>query len=251
MKKSIVLLSLGILSAALITANAQSETPAFPSLSGAMSKLFGDNLTFSSGLEMQTTDNAGKTITVPAQISFDHGNTRIDFNMSDIQGASLPAGAGDKLKSMGLDQMSMVARVDQKKAYVLYPGAQSYFSEQMSQADTQTNLDNVKLDATPVGKETIDGHNCVENKVVVTDANGEKHESTVWNASDLGNFPVKIQSSEHGRTSIMSFKNISRSKPDSSTFEVPTGYQKYNSAKALASAVMMKKMGGSLNPFGH
>lgn len=216
-----------------------------------MSKLFGDNLAFSSGLELQTTDNTGKSITLPAKISFDHGNTRFDFNMSDIQGANLPANVGPQLKSMGLDQMSMVARIDQKKAYVLYPGAQSYFSEAMSKTDAQTNLDSVKMDTTPVGKETIDGHDCVENKVVVTDANGEKHESTVWNATDLGNFPVKIQTSEQGRTTVMSFKNISRSKPDSSTFDVPSEYQKYDSAQALARGVMMKKMGGGLNLFGH
>jgi len=34
---------------------------------------------------------------------------------------------------------------------------------------------------------------CVKNKVIVTDDKGDKHESTVWNATDLKNFPVKIE----------------------------------------------------------
>ena len=38
----------------------------------------------------------------------------------------------------------------------------------------------------------MSGHPCVENKVVVTDAKGATNEFTVWNATDLKNFPVKI-----------------------------------------------------------
>ena len=39
--------------------------------------------------------------------------------------------------------------------------------------------DKFKLEATELGKETVAGHPCVKNKVIVTDDKGDKHESTV------------------------------------------------------------------------
>lgn len=253
MKKLTLVLALGLLSVALGTAQAQNgPAPAFPSLSGMMGKLFGDNLAFSSGIEMQSTGADGNPITVPAKISFDHGNVRFDMNLADIKGAAVPPTAIAQMKSMGLDQMSMVTRVDQMKGYVIYPNAQSYLAKHVSGADVQTNLSDVKMETTQIGKETIDGHDCVENKVVVTNANGEKQESTVWNATDLGNFPIKIQTNQGGRSSTLTFKDVSRSKPDSTTFDVPSGYQQYDSPQALARGVVMKKMGGGgMNFLGH
>ena len=66
------------------------------------------------------------------------------------------------------------------------------------------------METTELGKDTVDGHPCVKNKVIVTDNEGSKHESTVWNATDLKNFPVKIETDRTGRqTMTMLFKNVS------------------------------------------
>ena len=62
-----------------------------------------------------------------------------------------------------------------------------------------------KVEMTEIGKETVDGHPCVKNKVVVTDKENKKHESTVWNATDLKNFPIKIQTQEQGGNATMLF----------------------------------------------
>ena len=50
-----------------------------------------------------------------------------------------------------------------------------------------------KLEMTELGKETVDGHPCVKSKATVTDKDGKKYESLVWNATDMKNFPVKIE----------------------------------------------------------
>ena len=63
-------------------------------------------------------------------------------------------------------------------------------------ADSAPTNGDYKVETTEIGKETLDGHPCVKNKYVVTDNEGVKHESTVWNATDLKNFPVKIQTTE-------------------------------------------------------
>lgn len=97
-----------------------------------------------------------------------------------------------------------------------------------------------------LGKETVEGHDCVKNKVVVTDKEGAKHESTVWNASDLKSFPVKIVTGEAGHPATILFKNITFTKPAASLFEPPSGFTKYDSPQTMMQTEMMKKMGGGM-----
>ncbi|HSY74957.1 MAG TPA: DUF4412 domain-containing protein, partial [Dongiaceae bacterium] len=128
---------------------------------------------------------------------------------------------------------------------------QSYVENHLSDTQTAATTNDFKTESTEIGKETIDGHPCVENKVVITDKDGNKHESTVWNATDLKNFPVKIKTGTQGGNTIMSFKNISLAKPDASLFEVPSGYTSYDSMQSMMQTEMMKKMGGGMGmPFG-
>src|SRR5208282_6172431 len=98
-------------------------------------------------------------------------------------------------------------------AYMVYPGMQSYVENALSDSETTTAPGDFKLATTELGKDTVDGHPCVKNKVIVTDKDGNKHESTVWNATDLKDFPVKIQTAAEGGNTTMQFKNVSLAKP--------------------------------------
>ena len=102
------------------------------------------------------------------------------------------------------------------------------------------------METTELGKDTVDGHDCVKNKVTVTDKEGKQHESTVWNATDLKNFPVKIVTTEQGNNGTMLFKNISMTKPAASNFEPPAGLTKYDNVQTMMQTEMMKKMGGGM-----
>jgi hypothetical protein len=90
-----------------------------------------------------------------------------------------------------------------------------------------------KSEVTKLGDETIDGHDCVKNKVVVTGPDGVPHESTVWNASDLHHFPLKIQMTSERGDMVMLFKDIKLDKPDASQFDVPADFTKYDSMMNL------------------
>jgi len=61
----------------------------------------------------------------------------------------------------------------------------------------------------------------VKNKAVVTDDQGNKTESILWNATDLKNFPVKIETTRDGHKSTMLFRDVKLGKPDASQFEPP------------------------------
>lgn len=61
-------------------------------------------------------------------------------------------------------------------------------------------LNGTKVKRTPVGTETVDGHSCKVEDVVVTRADGKTIESKVWEAEDLKGIPVKIVSQlEHSK----------------------------------------------------
>jgi hypothetical protein len=248
MKKNLILLAAAFICLGLLPAQAQpgpGGAPGGPDLSGPMSKLFGDNKAFSAALEMQTKDDSGNTITMPGKISFDAGKSRFEFNMADMKGGKMPPSAAEQMKAMGLDQMAAITLPDKKIAYLLYPGLQSCVEMKLPEAKAAAASD-YQMETAELGKETVDGHPCVKNKVVVTGKDGAKHESTVWNATDLKNFPVKIQSTEQGRDATMLFKNISLAKPAASQFELPSDYTKYDNMQAMMQQVMMKRMGGGM-----
>jgi hypothetical protein len=247
MKNHLCPLVFTVLCLNLVSAHAQfGPAPGGPDFGGPMGKLFGNNQAFSANLELQASDSSSNLTVMPGKISFDSGKSRFEINMTEVQSKQIPPGATAQLKSMGLDQMVMVARPDKKVAYLVYPGMQSYVETGLSEAASSATNSDYKVQTTELGKETVDGHSCVKNKVVVTGKDGDKQEFTAWNATDLKNFPVKIQTTEAGASTVMLFKNVSLTKPTTSLFETPAGYTKYDDMQTMMQQQIMKRMGGGL-----
>lgn len=233
-----------------LTAPAQFGAPGHgssgPQFNAAVKQLFGDNQTFTATLAFQTETSApGNPVTMRGRMAFDAGKTRFEMNMADIQGSQMPPDAAAHMKAMGMDRMVAIGRPDKDVTYLIYPGLQSYLETPLPDSAGGTN-GNFKIETTELGKETVDGHECIKNKVVITDTDGVKRESTVWNATDLKKFPVKIETDEHGHQAIMNFKDVSFTKPNASEFDAPAGYTKYDNMQAMMQNEMMKKMGGGL-----
>jgi len=87
------------------------------------------------------------------------------------------------MKQMGMDKTVRILRPDKKVEYLIYPGLQAYVEEAIKNADAARPESDYTVETTELGKETVDGHACVKNKVTVTDKEGKKHECTVWNAT--------------------------------------------------------------------
>jgi len=243
MKKTLTLLAAAIFGIGIFTAQAQ---PGGPGFDAAFSKLFGENQAFTAGLEVQTSDpSSGKSIAMSGKFSFDAGKSRFEMNTADIKGGAIPPAAAAQMKAMGMDIIVTISRPEKKITYMIYPGMQSYVENQAAKGE-DASPDDFKIETTEIGKETVDGHDCAKNKVVVTGKDGTKHESTVWNATDLKKFPAKIESNEDGHKVVMLFKDISFKKPDASSFETPSNFTKYTSMQSMMQEVMMKKMGGTM-----
>jgi hypothetical protein len=217
-----------------------------PHFGGAMNQLFGANQTFSAGLEFQTSGRDGQNITMPGKLSFDSGKSRFEMNLSESRGSSMPPSALAQMKAMGMDTMISISRPDLKLAYLVYPGLNSYAEMPQTDTDTSAAPSDFKVEIKELGKEAVDGHDCVKNLVTVTDKANSKHESTVWNATDLKNFPVKIVTGESGQNATMLFKNISFDKPADSLFVPPADFTKYDNVQSMIQAEMMKHMGGAM-----
>lgn len=243
MKKYPSIFAAAVLCLGIFPVHAQlGEAPSVPQFGNGMDKLFGDNQAFSATLEMQMTSSVNP-MAMSGKMSFDKGSSCFEMDMSAMKGGAIPPDAAAQLKTMGLDRMVSITQSDKKIVYVIYPDAQAYAEMTPAASDASaTNVDS-KIDITKLGKETVDGHPCVKNKAVVTDKEGTKHEFTVWNATDLKNFPVKVEMNEQGGTT-MTFKDINFSKPAASLFVPPTGYIKYGGVQEMMQAVMMKNIGG-------
>ncbi len=250
--KKILFLTATIISLGFMPAFAQlgmggGQTPHFDS---AMNKLFGDNKSFSALMEMQASSGDGSSVSMPGSYSFDNGKTRLEMNFADVKGSMITPETVQQMKSMGMDKTVAISRPDLKLTYIIYPGLNSYAEIPTQDVSGSVNPDDYKIENAADGKETVDGHDCIKNKATVTDKDGNKHESTVWNATDLKNFPVKIVTGDASRPVTMLYKNVSLAKPAASLFEAPSGYTKYSDVQTLMQTEMMKKMGGGAKPPG-
>jgi hypothetical protein len=254
MKIQSLILASAILGLGLAPAWSQFGPPAGPRLGGDMDKLFGDSQAFSATLTLETKDkSSGDTTTMPGKIIFDSGKSRFETDMTQAGGGKMHPEQAEQMKSLGMDRMVMISRPDKKTSYLVCPGIQAYVENPLRDPKTTTPASDYKMETSELGKETVDGHPCVKNKVVMTDKEGNKYESTVWNATDLKNFPVKIVQVEQGKETTTTFKNIVLAKSTSAQFDPPSDYTRYDSLPAMMQQEMMKRMGGGMGmpPMGH
>ena len=221
--------------------------PRGPKFGGAMSKLFGENKAFSAQLEMQTKNSEdGEQMIIPGKFLFHEGKTRFELDITEIKGAKVPPQATAQIKALGLGEMIMISRPDKKLAYLVYPAMKAYVVNPLSDHEAAGPDTPYKLEVIQLGTESVENHPCAKNKVIVTDDKAIKHEATVWNASDLNNFPLKIDTSEDGQKVAMLFREVKFIKSDAAVFDAPAGFTRYASMGEMMRGIMLKQLGGGL-----
>ena len=99
-----------------------------------------------------------------------------------------------------------------------------------------------------LGTEEIDGRQCEKMHIVKVSGTGMKNDINTWLAKDLSGFPVKtllqfeMPKGQTGASSIL-FNNIVKGEQESSLFELPGEYEKYDNLVELATE---GKMGSHL-----
>lgn len=218
---------LGLTTAFLLLAPAQFLFAQMPGGAGstantALLKLFGKHNNFTVHADMQMLDGAQKeTMNMDFTMSVLDGKLRADVDVSKIKGALMPPEAIAQMKQMGMDRVTSIVRPDKKMMILIYPGLNAYMDVPLPKGAADSLNSEPKIEKTALGKETINGHSCVKSKVLMTDANGQKQEITVWDATDLKNFPIKVQMIEEGQNIVMQYKDVQFIKPDPKQFEPP------------------------------
>jgi len=138
-----------------------------------------------------------------------------------------------------------IIRPDKGFVYVIYPDQRAMLAMPLPKEDSAGSENPPKIAKTAMGKETIDGHSCVKNKVVITDAKGTTTEAMTWDASDLHDLPIQIETQEPSSTSTVQFKEIQFARPNAASFEPPSGFTQYDNAEDLKLSVMKKVVDSS------
>jgi hypothetical protein len=213
-----------------------------PGWNAAMTKLFGDVKAFSAKAEMRSLDKSGQTVLqVPMSFALLDNKVRMDIDMSQLKGPQAPPDQVALLKQMAMDRVACVMALDKKTMLLIFPSLAAYVETPVPEEEALALNQDLKLHKTPLGKETIDGHPCVKNRVIMTDAKGRQAEAMVWNAADLKEFPVQMQLNDKGTTVIMSYKEVHLSKPDAKQFDAPASFTKHSDMQQLMMAIAQRQ----------
>ncbi len=213
--------------------------------SADMAKIFGNNQAFTATADITIADaQHGTPMGMSASYAFLKGNLRTDIDMTSMTGTKMPPQAIAQMKQMGMDRAVNIYRGDKKVVYLVYPGLKSYTEITPSQASPtdKTQPKVPKVDVTQIGKDTVDGHPCVENKITFTADDGSQHEILAWQATDLNNFPIKTEMQASGATITTHFSNVKLSAPDASVFDPPSDFTKYGSIQEMMMGSMQHMM---------
>ena len=215
-----------------------------PGLDAALTKLFGNNNAFTATATARLVDEKEtETMSMPMGYAMLDGKIRSEVDMTQVKSKQMPAEANAILKQMGMDKMVSIVRPDKQAQFIIYPTARAYTEMPISKGTNASGDPDFKMETTKLGTETVDGHPCVKNKVTFSSKDAEKQEAIVWNATDLKDFPVKMQMEQgRGVTLVMTYANIKMEKPEAKLFEPPTDFEKYDSVDKLLQSVMMKML---------
>ncbi|MBI3868437.1 MAG: hypothetical protein HY299_07885 [Verrucomicrobia bacterium] len=200
----------------------------------ALLQLFGNHKAFTTKVELRMTDAAGKDVVkTPMGMALLDRRVRVEVNINQITSSTLDAEGLNMFKRAGMDQVVSILRPDDSRTMVIFPTAKVYAEEPMTESDASGFSEAHKVEASDIGKESFDGHPCVKRRVTVTSSSGKKVQGTIWNATDLKDFPVKIQLPEGSSMVEMTFKDVKLQRPDVSLFQPTAGFTRYESMEKL------------------
>lgn len=212
-------------------------------MSAALTKLFGTNTAFTAKGDMRVTDAAQNEVAfLPMDFAVLNRRIRVRIDLAQTRNKDVPPGMGAALKKIGMSEVVSIIRPDKKVLYVIYPDQRVMMSMGLPKEDYEGSDKAPEVTKTPIGKETIDGHPCVKNRAVISDQSGHTVEATTWDATDLKNLPIQIETQEKDSTSMVRFRQIDFARPDSALFEPPAGYKQYDNAEDLKLEVMKRMM---------
>lgn len=196
-----------------------------PGVSATLIRLFGTNRAFTAQVEVQVLGKDNKEqVGMPMTFALLDTRIRLEVDLARMRNRE-QANALAQVKPLGMDSLVSVIRPDLRATCVMFPKLRAFVKLPLPDEEAEAFTKSARIERTPLAREKLDGHPCVKNRVVLTDGKGKQHEATVWNASDLRDFPVCVATRESEGTVVMRFRQIQFVPPSPTLFEPPAGYQ--------------------------
>jgi hypothetical protein len=183
-------------------------------------------LLFALLLPAMTAFAAGKQPEFSATLMINEGGVKTDARMHYSKDKQRMEMQDESLGGKSV----VITRLDRKLIWVLLPAQKMYMETPISQQKSNPlGLDPDSITKRErIGKETLDGHPCVKEKVTTKEADGSTESMYYWEATDLG-WPIKAEAID-GSWSY-TYKAIKTGRQDPSLFEVPKGYTKMDTSR--------------------
>ena len=195
----------------------------------SLTKLFGKHTAFSTKGDLKMLIPGQKdAMTLPMDMALADGKLRTEVDMQAM--------------GMGMDRVVSIYRPDKKMMFVAIPAFKAYAKVAMTKEEVENAEKTPKVESTPLGKATLDGHPCEKSKEVITGADGQKQEAIVWRATDLKEFPIQIEAKTDEGSFTLRYKKVDFAKPDAKEFEPPAGFKAYDDVQSLMMGVMQQMM---------
>ncbi|MCX7966235.1 MAG: DUF4412 domain-containing protein, partial [Syntrophorhabdaceae bacterium] len=136
-------------------------------------------------------------------------------------------------ENVGMKGVVTILLNDAKKIITLNTNKKLYHEQPLKQHDRMVSFydPDVVFEKKKIGTEKIDGHPCNKYDAIYYRKSNpkEKQKALIWEATDLKDFPIKMElESPQGKITIL-YKDIKLGAAKASMFEVPKGYKKANS----------------------
>ena len=172
--------------------------------------------------QIQLTNGPDKEPTIiSCNVAVLSGNMRLEVD-TFLTGSNMPSAEAANLKNM---HSISILRPDRNRMYMVFPDYKSYVELAYAKNTGTDASPPPKIEKTPLGKESVGEQPCNKSQWNMTEGNGEHYDITVWAATNLNNFPIKIKVGQPA--AMVQFQDWHMEAPDSSLFEPPPGYTKY------------------------
>jgi hypothetical protein len=140
-----------------------------------------------------------------------------------------------RLENVMMGGLVTISLLDQRKTIMMNTKTKTYFEKAMEDRVPSIQDPRAVVEKKKIGSETIDGHPCIKYDAVIyfKDRPQEKFNTVVWEAQDLGGFPIRnemavSESKKMGGPEkiVTEFKDIKLGAATAAMFEIPKDYKK-------------------------
>lgn len=237
----------GLLAGWMATSGAWAQGLGMPGsnlgFNAAVATLFNNIPAFGASVEVGFTNKSGSTrMQIPMRMLKRDKDFRMEVDLARIRGSGLAMQGLTGMQNIGMARMVSLVLPKEQGMLVLFPDLKFHTRVELSEADLA--VEGFKVAKRAAGKETVNGQACVRQEVTLTAGNGEKTQATTWEATGLGNFPVRMLFRGDDQTMVMNFSQVSLTPPAEDQFRVPKDFTGFNSIAGLMQEALTKALAG-------